>query len=91
MDHTLGTIKFIYTISLLTDTHLLVVICFWLKSHFVRIFFACQYGESYMYFCCTPRLDEECLLCSIVGILNVAQKEWTLPLILNLIGGCNFE
>jgi hypothetical protein len=33
----------------------------------------------------------ECLMCSVVGIMDVAQKVWALPLIFNLIGRCKFE
>jgi hypothetical protein len=49
------------------------------------------YGEFHKYICRTPRLIGESLLHSVVGITDVAQKVWTLSLILNLIGRCNFE
>jgi hypothetical protein len=91
MDHTHRTMNFIF----LTDRRLLLLLLlllinFWSESHFACFPFACLYGKFHKNVCCTPDFVGECLLCSVVGIMEVAQKVWALPLLLNLIG-CKFE
>jgi hypothetical protein len=82
MDHTFRTSNFIYTISLLTDTQLLAVGLF---------------GESLrtsslgLLIWRVPEVRLSYTMASVVAIRDVAQKVWTIPLIINLIRGRNFE
>jgi hypothetical protein len=69
----------------------MIVNLFLAESHPARLLFACLYSESHKYVCRIPRPVGECLLHSVVGIADVGQKVWTLPLILNLIVGRHFE
>jgi hypothetical protein len=77
LDHTYGTINYIYTVSLHTDTQLLLLIYFLSQIHLARYLVACLYGEPLKYVCRTPRLVGECLQHSVVRITCIAQNPFT--------------